>query len=96
MRVLRHVLRYACAVCDSNLIQVSHLPEQLQDHRLDGPSSGDTIDCCASPERQALLDALVRHRWKPTAAAKSLGISRAILYRRVHQHGIDMPGRSQV
>jgi transcriptional regulator of acetoin/glycerol metabolism len=92
VRQLRHVLRYACAVCDSNLIQVSHLPEQLQDHRLDGP----TIDGCASPERQALLDALVRHRWKPTAAAKALGISRATLYRRVHQHGIEMPGRSQV
>ena len=92
VRQLRHVLRYACAVCDSNLIQVSHLPEQLQDHRLEGP----TVDCCTSPERQALLDALVRHRWKPTAAAKALGISRATLYRRVHQHGIDMPGRSQV
>ena len=92
VRQLRNVLRYACAVCDSNLIQVSHLPEQLQHHRLDGP----TIDGCTSPERQALLDALVRHRWKPTAAAKALGISRATLYRRVHQHGIDMPGRSQV
>jgi transcriptional regulator of acetoin/glycerol metabolism len=80
VRQLRHVLRYACAVCDSNLIQVS---------------AGATIDCCASPERQTLLDALVRHRWKPTAAAKALGISRATLYRRVHQHGIDMPGRSQ-
>jgi transcriptional regulator of acetoin/glycerol metabolism len=95
VRQLRHVLRYACAVCDSNLIQVSHLPEQLQGHRLNGPSAGATIDCCASPERQTLLDALVRHRWKPTAAAKALGISRATLYRRVHQHGIDMPGRSQ-
>ncbi|MBK5396159.1 sigma-54-dependent Fis family transcriptional regulator [Pseudomonas sp. TH39(2020)] len=95
VRQLRHVLRYACAVCDSNLIQVNHLPEQLQGHRLNGPSSGDTNDCCASPERQTLLDALVRHRWKPTAAAKALGISRATLYRRVHQHGIEMPGRSQ-
>jgi transcriptional regulator of acetoin/glycerol metabolism len=96
VRQLRHVLRYACAVCDSNLIQVSHLPEQVQGHRLNGPSAGATIDCCASPERQTLLDALVRHRWKPTAAAKALGISRATLYRRVHQHGIDMPGRSQL
>jgi transcriptional regulator of acetoin/glycerol metabolism len=96
VRQLRHVLRYACAVCDSNLIQVSHLPEQLQGHRLNGPSFSDTNDCGTSPERQALLDALVRHRWKPTAAAKALGISRATLYRRVHQHGIEMPGRSQV
>jgi len=45
----------------------------------------------ASPERQALLDALVRHRWQPGPAAQALGISRATLYRRVKQHGIEMP-----
>ncbi|MBJ2346472.1 MULTISPECIES: sigma-54-dependent Fis family transcriptional regulator [Pseudomonas] len=90
VRQLRHVLRYACAVCEASVIQLSHLPESLHsattvDH---GPEPG------ASPERQALLDALVRHRWKPTPAARALGISRATLYRRVHQHGIEMPGRS--
>ena len=47
----------------------------------------------SDPERQALLDALVRHRWKPGPAAESLGISRATLYRRVNQHGIEMPGK---
>ncbi|WP_421526621.1 helix-turn-helix domain-containing protein, partial [Pseudomonas yamanorum] len=33
------------------------------------------------------------HRWKPLAAAQALGISRATLYRRVNQLGIDMPGK---
>ncbi|MBV4495809.1 sigma-54-dependent Fis family transcriptional regulator [Pseudomonas sp. SWRI12] len=90
VRQLRHVLRYACAVCEASVIQLSHLPESLHcTHAVDqGPEPS------ASPERQALLDALVRHRWKPTAAARALGISRATLYRRVHQHGIEMPGRS--
>ncbi|MDV7213319.1 helix-turn-helix domain-containing protein, partial [Azotobacter beijerinckii] len=55
---------------------------------------GEDADALAAdPERQALLDALVRHRWKPGPAAESLGISRATLYRRVHQHGIEMPGK---
>ncbi|MGX9566874.1 sigma-54-dependent Fis family transcriptional regulator [Pseudomonas viciae] len=90
VRQLRHVLRYACAVCEVNVIQLSHLPESL--HSADTAAYGP--EPSASPERQALLDALVRHRWKPTAAARALGISRATLYRRVHQHGIDMPGRS--
>lgn len=94
VRELRHVLRYACAVCETHLILLSDLPEQLLGHRLSDPASADTVEHCASPERQALIDALVRHRWKPTAAAKALGISRATLYRRVHQHDIDMPGRS--
>lgn len=90
VRQLRHVLRYACAVCEASVVQLSHLPESL--HRADAADHGPQPS--ASPERQALLDALVRHRWKPTAAARALGISRATLYRRVHQHGIEMPGRS--
>ncbi|AXA53510.1 sigma-54-dependent Fis family transcriptional regulator [Pseudomonas thivervalensis] len=90
VRQLRHVLRYACAVCEASVIQLSHLPESL--HCTDVAEHGP--EPSASPERQALLDALVRHRWKPTAAAQALGISRATLYRRVHQHGIEMPGRS--
>ncbi|MGX1175281.1 sigma-54-dependent Fis family transcriptional regulator [Pseudomonas sp. R151218B TE3479] len=90
VRQLRHVLRYACAVCEASVVQLSHLPESL--HRADAAVHGP--EPSASPERQALLDALVRHRWKPTAAARALGISRATLYRRVHQHGIEMPGRS--
>ena len=90
VRQLRHVLRYACAVCEASVVQLSHLPESL--HNRDAADQGP--EPSASPERQALLDALVRHRWKPTAAARALGISRATLYRRVHQHGIEMPGRS--
>ncbi|UCZ86290.1 sigma-54-dependent Fis family transcriptional regulator [Pseudomonas sp. L5B5] len=92
VRQLRHVLRYACAVCEGPLIQLHDLPEQLR-----GAATPGTLPApqtVTSPERQALLDALVRHRWKPLAAAKALGISRATLYRRVQQHGIQMPGRS--
>ncbi|PBJ14952.1 Acetoin catabolism regulatory protein [Pseudomonas ogarae] len=90
VRQLRHVLRYACAVCEASVVQLSHLPESM--HRADATDHGP--EPSASPERQALLDALVRHRWKPTAAARALGISRATLYRRVNLHGIEMPGRS--
>ncbi|SCZ32224.1 MULTISPECIES: sigma-54-dependent Fis family transcriptional regulator [unclassified Pseudomonas] len=90
VRQLRHVLRYACAVCEASVVQLSHLPESM--HHTDAADHGP--EPSASPERQALLDALVRHRWKPTAAARALGISRATLYRRVNLHGIEMPGRS--
>nr|BFD41030.1 sigma-54-dependent Fis family transcriptional regulator [Pseudomonas sp. FFPRI_1] len=92
VRQLRHVLRYACAVCEGPLIQLQDLPEQLRGS--DGPEAQPVLQGSTSPERQVLLDALVRHRWKPLAAAKALGISRATLYRRVQQHGIQMPGRS--
>jgi transcriptional regulator of acetoin/glycerol metabolism len=89
VRQLRHVLRYACAVCEASVIQLDHLPESLHGEQ----TTANADEPSASPERQALLDALVRHRWKPTPTARALGISRATLYRRVHQHGIEMPGR---
>ena len=94
VRQLRHVLRYACAVCEGPLIQPCHLPEPLHSQGLPGSVLEDARELEPSPQRQALIDALIRHRWKPTATAKALGISRATLYRRVHQHGIEMPGRS--
>ncbi|TWI48270.1 transcriptional regulator of acetoin/glycerol metabolism [Pseudomonas duriflava] len=89
MRQLHHVLRYACAVCKSQIIGVRDLPKPLS---ASAPMiSVETVS--GSPERQALIDALVRNRWKPLLAAQELGISRATLYRKVNQHGIKMPGK---
>lgn len=51
------------------------------------------VEQSVSPEHQVVLDALIRHRWKPLPTAQALGISRATLYRRVNQLGIDMPNK---
>ena len=85
LRQLRQVLRYACAVCDGGQVRCEDLPEAV---RGEGTTAADSV---CDPARQLLLDALIRHRWKPADAAKALGISRATLYRRVHEHHIEMP-----
>ncbi|MDX3741018.1 sigma-54-dependent Fis family transcriptional regulator [Pseudomonas sp.] len=89
MRQLHHVLRYACAVCSGDAISIEDLPEALG---VSTPAKGRST-VCDSPERQTLIDTLVRNRWKPVLAARELGISRATLYRKVNLHGIDMPGK---
>lgn len=89
MRQLHHVLRYACAVCQSHIIGTQDLPSVFG--ASGSTEKAETIS--GSPERQALFDSLVRHRWKPLLAAHELGISRATLYRKVKQHGIKMPGK---
>ncbi len=89
MRQLHHALRYACAVCNSPVIGVDDLPVTLG---ASAPVKGqETVS--GSPERQTLIDTLVRNRWKPLLAARELGISRATLYRKVNLHGITMPGK---
>lgn len=91
VRQLRHVLRYACALCGGATLQLADLPAELRGERRTPASA---CESGGGPERDALLDALVRHRWKPMAAARELGISRATLYRRVRRHGIRMPGQA--
>ncbi|MFP3448073.1 MULTISPECIES: sigma-54-dependent Fis family transcriptional regulator [unclassified Pseudomonas] len=86
LRQLRQVLRYACAVSEGGQVQLQDLPQEVRGDAVVSAESG--VSC---PARQLLLDALIRHRWKPADAARALGISRATLYRRVHEHRIEMP-----
>ncbi|MFF7063435.1 sigma 54-interacting transcriptional regulator [Pseudomonas sp. NPDC008258] len=86
LRQLRQVLRYACAVSEGGQVQLQDLPQEVRGEALVTAEGG--MSC---PARQLLLDALIRHRWKPADAARALGISRATLYRRVHEHRIEMP-----
>ena len=88
VRQLRHVLAYACAVCEGGTLQLADLPVEVRGEQVEAPAEPSV-----SPERQVVLDALIRHRWKPLPTAQALGISRATLYRRVNQLGIDMPGK---
>ncbi|TKJ75492.1 sigma-54-dependent Fis family transcriptional regulator [Pseudomonas sp. CFBP13509] len=88
VRQLHHALAYACAVCEGGTIQLADLPVEVR-----GEQVSSAAEPSVSPERQVVLDALIRHRWKPLPTAQALGISRATLYRRVNQLGIDMPGK---
>ena len=57
VRQLRHVLRYACAVCEGPLIQLADLPEALRSPGLLAPPADDSAEQGSSPERQTLIDA---------------------------------------
>jgi len=44
----------------------------------------------AQPERQLIIDALDRHGWRRDAAARSLGINRTTLYKKVKRLGMNL------
>ncbi|MCI1011460.1 sigma-54-dependent Fis family transcriptional regulator, partial [Pseudomonas oryzihabitans] len=90
VRELRNALRYACALCDGALISLDHLPASLRPGGAPAIEPPPEVD---SPERRAILAALVRHRWKAIPTARALGMSRATLYRRLKLHCIAMPHR---
>jgi transcriptional regulator of acetoin/glycerol metabolism len=92
LRQLRNVLRTATALCEDNRISVDDLPEEFRSPAT-GPSDTDEPDtpfnALGVAERDALLRELEGMHWNVSRVAKSLGISRNTLYRRLKRYGIN-------
>jgi len=92
VRQLRHVLRTAAALADGGTLTPEHLPTlhgallpgalaAANDEGVEAPA----LDPEQAQERQSLLDLLEAQRWNVSHVAKSLGVSRNTLYRRMHR-----------
>ncbi|AGA34390.1 Response regulator of zinc sigma-54-dependent two-component system [Thioalkalivibrio nitratireducens DSM 14787] len=95
VRELENALEWAAAVCRGRRITVADIPETLQRpartasapaavHEEAAPADGSL----ARHERQIIEESIVRCRWNLTAAAKSLGIGRTTLWRKMRQYNI--------
>jgi transcriptional regulator of acetoin/glycerol metabolism len=98
VRELRNAMRYAVAMSRDGLIAVDDLPVQV----LRGAQAGlprlaadrpalPAADTGDEPGGARLLAALKQHKWNVTAAAQSLGICRATVYRQMKRHDITPP-----
>jgi transcriptional regulator of acetoin/glycerol metabolism len=90
VRELRSVLRAAAALGDSDgEIRAEHLPselvEQVETARMDMPLSSCASGTLAAMETDAIREALERHHGNIAATARSLGIGRATLHRKLHK-----------
>ena len=90
VRELRSVLRAAAALGDSDgEIRAEHLPselvEQVQTARLSTPLSSCAPGTLAAMETDAIRHALELHHGNIAATARSLGIGRATLHRKLHK-----------
>jgi transcriptional regulator with GAF, ATPase, and Fis domain len=56
--------------------------------RVDGPGAGGAVEVTAA-ERDRLVRALEAHRWNRQETARTLGMSRSTLWRRMRSHGLD-------
>ncbi len=105
VRQLRNALRTAAALCRDRIIRLSNLPQEIVDPvdttpvappaeaayvRASGPPASDLENA----ERTALICALEKHQWNASQTARTLGISRNTLYRKIHKHGIEMRQRT--
>jgi DNA-binding NtrC family response regulator len=98
VRELENALEYAVAVCKGQTILPEDLPTEVQLTSLGPaiapgmpapPAAGDLGR--SRREVELLREALEAHRWRRVEAARALGISRATLWRRMREAGLQDP-----
>jgi DNA-binding NtrC family response regulator len=85
VRELQHTLGYAVVHCAGTTIELEDLPPEVLEHARPVPVASDL----PGDERERIMAALERAAGERKAAAVLLGVSRATLYRRMAQHGIE-------
>jgi transcriptional regulator of acetoin/glycerol metabolism len=86
LRELRNTVRVALALAEEGVVRIQHLPPQITGRPLTKPDADD--------ERSRLLREIERQRWNVSAVARSLGVSRNTLYRRMRRLAIAIPGHA--
>jgi len=89
MRELQHVAKFALAVCEGSIIDLSCLPAAFasSDGCAASKAESSTRHLCA----EQIQSALNKENWNVSLTAKNLGISRATLHRRILDFGLKRP-----
>lgn len=102
IRQLIHAAQYAAAVCQNGVLRLADFPAEIvlatpclnRDYGQPNPVDDDRPGAAQETlARDRLVDALEKNRWRVTAAARMLGISRATIYRRMESFGIVEPNK---
>ena len=105
IRELQHVIERACVLCDGPILLISHLPEEILNHKgtvnraVSSPQllshqfkqsyKHHQTALSYQPEKQKIIEALQMTNGNKLKAAKLLGIARSTLYRQLHRYKID-------
>ena len=88
VRELENIIEYGFVLCHDELIDVHHLPEDLQADA--GPTAAPEVDRSRleSAEAETIRTVLRQTHGQVARAARELGVSRTTLWRKMKQYGI--------
>jgi DNA-binding NtrC family response regulator len=89
VRELENIIEYAFVLCHGRLIDISHLPEELQAMRHERRAQASGPSKLESAESDAIRAAIDRAGGVLTKAAEELGIHRTSLWRKMRRHGLN-------
>lgn len=91
VRELKHAIERAVVLCNDSIIQLKHLPEEIAYNLSHSPCGKedmtleDSIKCF---EKQKIINALLNSDGRKIEAAKRLGISRKVLWKKLKEYKI--------
>jgi PAS domain S-box-containing protein len=93
VRELENILEHALIVSQEHTIQTNHLPEYLQQRYVQRNSLPDDIErytaTSDSGERDKILAMLRHHNWHRVKTARSLGMDRTTLWRKMKKYRLE-------
>jgi DNA-binding NtrC family response regulator len=91
VRELENIIEQAFVLCCGSIIELHHLPLELQPHPANGLGPGSMN--LHAMEKHFIAESLRRCKGNRKKAAQELGIDVATLYRKIKLHGIEAPER---
>ncbi len=88
VRELEHAIEHAFVLCRSGIIDVSDIPQEIVEYSGAEPADWGQAH---SDEPKQLLQALNEAGWNKSRAAKTLGVSRQTIYRKIQEYGLKGP-----
>ena len=97
-----NVVERAVVLSKSDEISMNDLPESIRGHRtieqnFELPSNGSSLKrAMAEPERQLIVEALEANGWNRQNTARTLGINRTTLYKKMKKYQIEYEREKQL
>ena len=89
IRELENILEHALILCSESTLRRKHLPDYLRQRPPPSGTRPEKTDASGSSERTRILAALRRHNGNRTLAARSLGMDRSTLWRKMRRNQLN-------
>lgn len=91
VRELQNVIKSGLATAEHEAVWLEDLPLSVEIHTRDGEQAGANLCTLEEIERRHVARVLAAVDWKKVDAARTLGISRTTLDRKIAKHGLEKP-----
>jgi PAS domain S-box-containing protein len=89
IRELENIIEHALILCSESTLRRKHLPDYLRQRPQASSTKSEKAEASGSSERTRILSELRRHNGNRSLAARSLGMDRSTMWRKMRKYQLD-------